>query len=75
MNFLNSFHNAVDNLLDFIDPIIPNTMSPDYAAFIIQRAYRNHLIRKYFKHMKHCGPTQQISHKQEEQKEKRGWFL
>ena len=72
MNFLNSLNNAVDQLFDYIDPIIPHTMSPDYAAFIIQKAYRKHLIQKYFKHMKHCAPSQNISQMQHQ--EKKGWF-
>lgn len=66
MNFLNSLNTTVDRFFDYIDPIQSYTMSPDYAAHIIQRAFRKHLIRKYFKHMKHCSP--------QESKIKKGWF-
>jgi hypothetical protein len=72
MNFLHSFNNAVDNFFDYIDPIQCYTMSPDYAAHIIQRAYRKHLIRKYFKHLKHCIPPTKESEVQVQIK--RGWF-
>ncbi len=54
MNFLNSFNNAIDKFFDYIDSY--NAMSPDYAAFVIQTAYRRHLVRKYFKLLKHCPP-------------------
>ncbi len=66
MNFLNSLYNALDSLFDYIDPPTDiYRMSPDYAAYIIQKTYRNHLIKKYFKHMKHCTPTTKS----------KGWFL
>ena len=70
MNFLNSFNTAIENFFDYIDPLTPYTMSPDYAAFIIQKAYRKHLVRKYFKHLKHCTPSDSKIKTQI----KKGWF-
>lgn len=58
MNFLNSLYNALDVFFDYLEPTNKiYSMSPDYAAYIIQKTYRNHLIKKYFKHMKHCTPN------------------
>ena len=70
MNFLNSLNNVVDQFFDYIDPLVPNTLSPDYAAFVIQKNYRKHLIRKYFKHMKYCGDSIETS----KTEIKKGWF-
>lgn len=67
MNFLNSLNNALDRFFDYIDPIKSCQMSPDYAAYVIQHAYRKHLIRKYFNHLKHCTPN-------DKSKIKTGWF-
>lgn len=54
MNFLYSFNNVIDTFLDYIDPIEKQKLSKDHAAYIIQRKYRSHLVKKYFNHMKHC---------------------
>lgn len=70
MNFLNSVNSAIDKFFDFIDPIHPNKMSPDYAAYIIQRTYRQYLIKKYFKHMKYCTPPIKQNFD-----DKKGWFF
>jgi len=70
MNVLNSLHNAMDNFMNYIDPIVSYQMTPDYAAFVIQKAYRHHLIRKYFNHLKHCTPIREVK----EPITKRGWF-
>lgn len=65
---------AVDNLFDYIDPI-QGTMNKDYAAFVIQRAYRKHLIRKYFNHLKYCMPMSSTQASTQTTKEKsKGWF-
>lgn len=64
MKLLHTLNNMLDNFLDYLLPI-DNTMSPECAAYIIQLAYRKHLIRKYFKSLK--KQTAPYEHKT-------GWF-
>ena len=71
MNILNSLHNAMENFMDYIDPIDGYKMTSDYAAFVIQKAYRRHLVRKYFNHLKHCTPIREPK----EPSIQKGWFF
>ncbi len=41
------------------------TMNQDYAAYVIQQAYRKHLIKKYFKYVKQHSQKSSSS----------GWFF
>lgn len=72
MIFFNSLNNVVDRLFDYIDPIECHTMSPNYAAYVIQHAYRKHLIKKYFKHLKYCVP---FTKSNEQIKINSSWFF
>ena len=44
---LELLHSCMDKLMDHLIPE-DNVMERHYAAYIIQKAYRKHLIRKYF---------------------------